>query len=145
MPNTMLTTKPFHPDHLKDLPNVNELAMQIHFNIGPAITIFDPEGDVVAAAGMDTPRKGIGEVWVYKTPLLMRYRFSVIKLLIQMLDRAVKDLEIHRLQAVIREDNTQARRWIKTYGFREEDMTFLKWFDSEKRNYYMYVRYFDGT
>lgn len=119
----------FKPHHLEDiaLRNVSALGsitqQEAAKNVasGPALSLIDFEGNVVACAGLAmAPWRGVAEAWLLTSDLIENYPLSFCKAVAFGLDRLITEFKLHRVQAHVAADNEAAIRFIMRFGFVEE-------------------------
>jgi hypothetical protein len=84
---------------------------------GPAFSLFDKRGLIVASAGVGVYWRGVGEGWLILSSLAEHFMFSVHALIKRGMAKVVKDLELKRLQIVVPVGSDRAVNWAHRLGF----------------------------
>jgi hypothetical protein len=90
-----------------------------HQTHGPALTVVDPEGRIIACVGIHHYWEGTGEIWLVLSALAAKYP-RVVSFIRDLLSYSRVRLGYRRLQAAIRLDWPEARRFVEHMGFKQE-------------------------
>jgi len=96
-------------------------VVAINLSRGYAYTMVCDEG-IVACGGIIPLWKGVGEAWAITSELLNMYRLSFAKAARKLVDTAIKELELERIQAVVIEGHKDSIKWVEWIGFEEEGL-----------------------
>lgn len=107
--------------------------------LGPAYTLFDGDRPIVSA-GVAIMWPGVGESWMIVSKYIKKYPLSVYKSVSQIMNGIIKQMQLYRIQTVIKEDDDVAIVWIERLGYTREGV--LRQFGPDKQNYLMYGRIF---
>lgn len=127
----MLKILPFQKEHFlkirvrepnlsmaQGIGNIAQFA-EVYQARGPAFTIFD--GDlIVGSIGIVMIWKGFGEAWVYVSDDVERHKKEFHRVVKNLLDESIKNLNIRRVQAVVEESYITGCKWAERLGFVEE-------------------------
>jgi hypothetical protein len=105
---------------------------------GPAYSLFVPDGEIIAAAGIGIMWPGVGEGWFMASEAADRYFFSVHAVIRRVMVRLVEDLRLHRLQIAVPADSERAVAWAYRLGFGYEGH-MLK-YGPDGSTYYQFAR-----
>tara|TARA_R110000744_G_scaffold138440_5_gene249252 strand:+ start:177 stop:656 length:480 start_codon:yes stop_codon:yes gene_type:complete len=97
------------------------------------------KGRVVAVFGLRSVWPGLMEVWMLPSEGIEQHAISFIRGSKSLIDIAIGDYDVNRLQICVKKDNTTAFRFAKALGF-EVESTMTK-FGPEGADYYMMVRF----
>lgn len=104
-----------------------------HLKFGSAMAFVTMDGrDVIGIGGVTNMTKGVGYVWLDFSDKVDSYKFSIIKLLKEVLAQCS---DMHRLQCDVRVDNKQWVNFVKYMGFKEEGV--MRKFNSDRSDSYM--------
>lgn len=132
MSENSLTIEPFEARHVAELElRAPHLEMMSGIDLGTwaqlvakglAFTIREPNGEILACAGVTPLWRGVGEVWLVGSPMMPAYGFPLARLMVRTI-RGLRTLgKFNRLQAVVRRDFGVGHRFIKTLGFKIEGL-----------------------
>lgn len=107
---------------------------------GHAITIL-VDNEIAAVAGVEAVSPGVGTLWSYISDRIRgMHGKSLIKLTRKMMPIAAREIGLHRIQALVLEDQEEYGRFIKACGFKFEGC--LKQSAPDKRDLNIYGRVF---
>lgn len=86
-------------------------------SVGPAITGFDDDGNVVGCAGLWLRHEGVAEAWAV---LSERCVGALMVSVTRAVRRFISDRTEHRIQALVLSDWKAGRRWVEMLGFQYE-------------------------
>lgn len=116
----------FKADHLLAMVNRDTAGLEdwrfalARESGGPAYTAV--VGDtLLGCGGVLLPWPGMGLAWLALTAEAGRYRVWLTRTARRVLADIMRAYELHRLEAVVRADNTRNRRWIEALGFAREN------------------------
>ena len=78
------------------------------------------DGYVIASAGIKPLWPGVGEAWIVASDNMPKKKLSVIKLIRENFDRMIQDNNFVRVQAGVRYDWPEAKRFAEFLGFEHE-------------------------
>jgi RimJ/RimL family protein N-acetyltransferase len=98
------------------------LTAQIEADGSATARIGEAAGRPVFAAGVSIFWPGVGEMWIriLEPDILLGHAFEILDLGKRMLSEIVADLDLHRLQAIVRADDEKTLRFDRFMGFEEE-------------------------
>ena len=128
---TRLTVRPYEPQDFLAIELMDyeracregqpvEQWAQVKKYAGPAVTVVDPDGQIVFCCGIHNMWKGVGEIWAVFSPLAKRYAhtWAVAK---ELLRWAMNEGGYVRLQAALDPVGCpEAIRFDERLGFRAE-------------------------
>lgn len=98
-----------------------EMMAKLKKILGPAVTVVDPDGEIVFCAGIHNLWPGVGEIWAVFSPLAKRYPDTWI-VARRLLDRYFSNGYV-RLQAALDPvDCPEAIRFDERLGFKPEGL-----------------------
>lgn len=103
--------------------------------LGPCYCLTS-DSEQVAIVGLSKFWEGTGSIWSYVYPCVKRHKKDYIKAIKYLIEKHSGGL--HRIQALVREDDRTAIRFIEYLGFIREGLH--KRYDPEGNNYYSYAR-----
>jgi hypothetical protein len=101
---------------------------------GPAFTLEGPEG-VIACGGVVVLHPGVGEAWFLPGASLARHVLEVVKYIKCVLQESARHLHLHRIQAHVVKEATEAYRWAQVLGFTGEGL--LRCYGIDGKDYYV--------
>lgn len=120
----------YTPDHLRaltlrdrDAQDVTALglpALDVLYRLGPAITLRDPDGQVMACAGLVFSWPGNAEAWALLSPRAASHRMAFGRAMRRMMARAIETFQIRRIQAHVDDGFQLGHRFARFMGFRKE-------------------------
>ena len=102
---------------------------------GPCYSLI-ADDEYVAIVGMSKFWEGTGSIWSYVYPCVKHHKKEYVKAIKSLINKHSEGL--HRIQALVREDDKTARRFIEYLGFKCEGLH--ERYDPEGNNYYSYAR-----
>lgn len=102
-----------------------------------AFTLFY-DGQILCYGGVLLYRQGFGEAWILCSELAMKHPFVVYRKSIEILNLIIDVNKLYRVQATVRCDWKQARKYLEHLGFKKEGR--LKKYGPDQSDYYMYSR-----
>jgi RimJ/RimL family protein N-acetyltransferase len=105
---------------------------------GPAYT-FTRKGKPVACMGLLPNYHGVASIWAVITDDARGKGLALTRAAKDLLDFLINRLDLHRVQAYVRADNAEYRRWIRILGFQVE--CTLKQATPDKSDLYLAVRF----
>ena len=121
--------------HLKDWL-YSQAVLHKEYGIGFSVWLDD---QILLCIGADILWKGVGEIWTLFDIHYFEHRFSLQKIVKNIIKQFFAVDGLHRLQSPIPARNTQSVRYAESMGFKPEGT--LKMFDSDKNDYVMFARY----
>lgn len=115
------------------------LVENLKINGGPAYTLLDERGDIVAMAGVEIIWPGVGHAWAVMTGLIKKYPVALTKETRRYLEKIIKEHRLHRVQADVIEGFEQAECWIALLGFDYEGP--LNRYGPNGDNFFRYARF----
>lgn len=97
------------------------------------------DGQVYAAWGLAPVWDGVAEGWMIPSKIIDSRKVSVSRAIRQQLERDIVRLKLHRVQAAVRKDFTDAHRFIQFLGFESEGM--MHKFGPDGSDYERYARW----
>jgi len=140
----------FHIDHLKyiDLRLLDKQVVmsvpgainriEIQAQSGLAYTGIDDEGDIIAIGGVSLLWPGVGAGWVLTSPLMVKYKIWTHRIIRDILNKAIKVHNLHRIESIILKNHGVSCKWVKRLGFRKEGL--LRKYDSQGNDYWLVAR-----
>ncbi len=104
---------------------------------GPAYTLFDGDGRVIACGGVYLVRKGVGEAWTLVSSRATGMALAIHKTTVRILGRIIETYDLERVQAVTKENH--GRKWLKALGFHCETPEGMERY-AGGATYFMYAR-----
>tara|TARA_R110002167_G_scaffold62113_2_gene175400 strand:- start:611 stop:1051 length:441 start_codon:yes stop_codon:yes gene_type:complete len=98
------------------------------------------DGYVIASAGIKPLWPGVGEAWIVASDNMPKKKLSVIKLIKENFDRMIHDNGFVRVQACIRSDWPEAKRFAEFLGFEHEGI--MKKYGPDGQDYLRMARVF---
>ena len=98
------------------------------------------DGYVIASAGIKPLWPGVGEAWIVASDNMPKKKLSVIKLIRENFDRMIQDNNFVRVQACVRSDWPEAKRFAEFLGFEHEGI--MKKYGPDGQDYYRMARVF---
>ena len=98
------------------------------------------DGYVIASAGIKPLWPGVGEAWIVASDNMPKKKLSVIKLIRENFDRMIQDNNFVRVQAGVRYDWPEAKRFAEFLGFEHEGI--MKKYGPDGQDYYRMARVF---
>jgi len=98
------------------------------------------DGYVIASAGIKPLWPGVGEAWIVASDNMPKKKLSVIKLIRENFDRMIQDNNFVRVQAGVRYDWPEAKRFAEFLGFEHEGI--MKKYGLDGQDYYRMARVF---
>ena len=78
------------------------------------------DGYVIASAGIKPLWPGVGEAWIVASDNMPKKKLSVIKLIRENFDSMIQENNLVRVQASVRSDWLEAKRFAEFLGFEHE-------------------------
>ena len=78
------------------------------------------DGEVIGVGGIVMLWEGVAEGWILLAEEVLDFKVATYKCLVRMVDKAIKDNNLRRLEAVIRTDFPQAVKMAERLGFNRE-------------------------
>jgi hypothetical protein len=104
--------------------------------MGPAYTLTDDTGVILACAGVAIVRDGVGEAWTLFSSLIGKRFISVHRIVRREMERIMDIYGLMRIQAPSRAVSAISPRWLPLLGFKKEGL-MKKYIDGE--DYYMFA------
>jgi hypothetical protein len=105
---------------IKDVPFDQLMAStMIMASYGNAYAAVDQEL-VVAIGGLMNSRAGMGQLWIMGSDDIRRYARSFTKLIRELRDPLMEELNMHRIQAEVLVEEPTWIRWAHLFGMKEE-------------------------
>lgn len=105
--------------------------------LGPSYTLLD--GDIpIISGGVAIMWQGVGDSWMLVSKHIRRYPLSVYKNVSSIMESIIERHKLHRIQTVIKEDDSTAIIWIERLGYTREGV--LRQFGPDRQNYFIYGR-----
>ena len=104
---------------------------------GMAFTAID-NGHLIAAAGIFPIWKGVGEAWFLGASRVGRYQIRIGKLVRKGLLQVAEEQGMWRVQAVMRSDWPELKRWAKFLGMEHEGT--MRQYGANRLDYERYAR-----
>lgn len=99
-----------------------ELWAKIKKQIGPVVTVIDPDGEIVFCCGIHNMWPGVGEIWAVFSPLAKKYPHTWI-VAKELLDSYFTQQDYVRLQAALDPLGCpEAIRFDERLGFKPEGL-----------------------
>jgi hypothetical protein len=105
--------------------------------LGPAYTLLTGDKPIICA-GVAILGPGVGEAWALISKHLPDHPLSVYKGVKRVLEAIIDKQHLHRVQAVVKEDDQTSVRWIERLRFVREGI--LRQFGPDKTDYVIYGR-----
>jgi len=102
-------------------------------NEGWSFTLID-EGNPVYCGGVHPLWEGVGEVWFFSSNIINKSPIKYIKSFKKKAQELVEEKKLVRLQAPVRQEFKEAKRFTEWWGMKEEGL-MKKYFDNH--DYYM--------
>ena len=118
------------------MDNVRE-RVEFYAGQGPSYTGMI-DGEIMGCAGVFLHWPGMGEAWVFGSPLIERFKLSFHRVVKKTLNAIQTNLRLHRIQCVVHADYTRSQKWVERLGFIEEGL--LNKYGPDQASYYMYGR-----
>ena len=110
-------------------------------NMGPCVTLYNPDRMPVAAVGLMVVMRGTAEVWVLTSKSITDIPKTLIKTSRWALEEGCKRYSIYRVQASIDKDQVVRRRFAEFMGFHVEGV--MPRFGPDGETYIRYVKFLD--
>ena len=107
---------------------------------GPAFSLFDKRGLIVASAGVGVYWQGVGEGWLILSSLAEKFMFSVHSLIKRRMVDVIRDLDLKRLQIVVPVGSDRAYSWACRLGFCWEGT--MEKYGPDGNDYHRFARIF---
>ena len=101
----------------------------------PAGTSLPPA--ILGMGGVISIWKGVAIAWLLTACEIERYKLFFHKTIVTMLDTAIRELSLHRVDVSVLAEHKTSIRWLERLGFQNEGL--MKCFDSQKNDYYRYA------
>lgn len=105
--------------------------------VGPAFTLMSG-GVPICSGGIATLWDGVGEAWMLISKHVQRHPVSVYRSVLNGMNDIIEKQGLHRIQAVVKEDDRTSVRWIERLRFVREGI--LRQFGPDKADYVIYGR-----
>ena len=144
----MVDYKPEHIESILD-GNMSKMARKsfgmaediAHGLVAPGLAFTGLiDGYVIASAGIKPLWPGVGEAWIVASDNMPKKKLSVIKLIRENFDRMIQDNNFVRVQAGVRYDWPEAKRFAEFLGFEHEGI--MKKYGPDGQDYYRMARVF---
>lgn len=87
----------------------------------PAYTGMVDES-ILGCAGVMLPWRGVGIVWLTMSPVAaIKFKVWMTKTCRRVLADVTRAFDLHRLEAIVLEDNVTNQRWVEAMGFGREN------------------------
>ena len=96
------------------------------------------KGRVIGSAGIIPLQPGVYDLWMYLGSDTFDKKKLAMKIFKYYLFKSIKELKIHRLQAVVKEDYCQGIRFAEFFGFENEGV--MKCYGPNKENFIRYAK-----
>ncbi len=107
---------------------------------GPAMTLREPGGQIVACVGILSMWPGVAEAWCLASPLAGKWAAGLTRAVLWELHLLEECRCLHRIQAHVRRGRRDAVRWLEYMGFEFEGLCLE--YGSDREHYYRYARSF---
>jgi hypothetical protein len=139
----MITVTPFHLWHLLFIrPSIhgNVRWTLLRYSLFFRCEIFTAwDGwSIIGMGGITQLWNGVGEAWVILTEQIKERRMWLIRTVRDFMCVALSRLDLHRLQAVCRNDSAKAQRFAISLGFQCESL--LSKYGEDGSDYWLYAR-----
>lgn len=98
------------------------------------------DGYVIASAGIKPLWPGVGEAWIVASDNMPKKKLSVIKLIKENFDKMIQDNNFIRVQAGVRSDWLEAKRFAEFLGFEHEGI--MRKYGPDGQDYFRMARVF---
>jgi len=98
------------------------------------------DGYVIASAGIKPLWPRVGEAWIVASDNMPKKKLSVIKLIKENFDRMIQDNNFVRVQASVRSDWLEAKRFAEFLGFEHEGI--MRKYGPDGQDYFRMARIF---
>ena len=126
----MINVKKFQMKHLDKFECSNfipdlKLSM-VENDMNPKmdiVSLIDQDGNVVALAGVNHLRLGVGEVWIIRSELINDHKFDFYKTINGLIDFLFLGMGLHRVELAIICSWSGGAKWAQSLGFKFESIT----------------------
>ena len=94
--------------------------------------------EIVACGGIYPMWDGVGEAWFIGSKLVYKHPILITKTIRQYLNKLMNIKNFHRVQAYVKQDWEQAKRWIELVGMQKEGM--VRKFSPDGRDHILYAK-----
>lgn len=77
-------------------------------------------GKIVACAGVIPLWNGVADLWMYLGKDTFRKKKQACEIIGYFMEKCIEEYDLHRLQATVKSDYREGRRFAKFFGFKEE-------------------------
>ena len=103
------------------------------------VSLVDEKGgNVVAIAGINHLRIGVGEVWIIRSKVIPYHKFEFFKIIKGLVEYVFKFMGIHRMELAIDCRWLEGDKWARSLGFRYENIAEA--YDYQFNDHAIYVR-----
>lgn len=106
---------------------------------GPAFTA-EVDGEVLGCGGVVVLWPGVGACWMTLAEDIGKHGLWLCKVTIEFLDKATRDLTLHRLEAMALHECVRNQKWLELCGFRREETGIARAYLADKRDAVRYER-----
>jgi hypothetical protein len=99
---------------------------------GPAFTA-EVDGKVLGCGGVVVLWPGVGACWMVLADDIGKHGLWLCKATIEFLDKATRDLKLHRLEAMALHECVRNQKWLELCGFRREETGIARAYLADKR------------
>lgn len=141
----MIRIAKFKIDHLKKfacedaIPDIY-LSM-VENDMNPKIdmvSLVNDEGNIVAIAGINHLRIGVGEVWIIRSTIINNHKLEFFKTMRGLVEYIIQFMGLHRVELAVDCRWFEGDKWARTLGFKYEKIA--KAYDYQFNDHAIYVR-----
>lgn len=92
---------------------------------------------VLGMGGIIPVWKGVAIAWLLTACEIERYKVFFHKAIVTMLDKAIRELSLHRVDVSVLAEHEVSIKWLERLGFKNEGL--MRKFDSQGNDYYRYA------
>lgn len=92
---------------------------------------------ILGMGGVISVWKGVAIAWLLTACEIERYKLFFHKTIVRMLDSAIRELSLHRIDVTVLAEHKTSINWLERLGFQNEGI--MRKFDSGKNDYYRYA------
>ena len=145
----MIDVRKFKLEHLERfkpesfIPQLGyEMAANFNDPTKDIVSLLDINGEVIAFAGINHLRTGVGEVWVIRSEFIKFHKFSFYKTCLRLVEFCLEIMDLHRLELAVNVNHPEWFKWAEKLGFKFEGKQ--ERYDYLGNDHLIYVRFNNG-